>query len=162
MEAVVLVNTVVVLKASSWWIGILKNKEVRNSKFEIRIVSRKRYLFVLDPVWVEAVKIPLDSDNHLLQAAVTAAAASAMALLSWLVTDWLLPRRLPCLWYSSRTIILSRSDDPVGTPLNLCLLGGALRIVLEAPAGIGDSVGVDEGLEGGGVVPVKYANGRHD
>ena len=50
----------------------------------------------------------------------------------------------------------------MGTPLNLCLLGGALRIVLEAPAGIGDSVGVDEGLEGGGVVPVKYANGRHD
>ena len=41
----------------------------------------------------------------------------------------------------------------MGTPLNLCLLGGALRIVLEAPAGIGDSVGVDEGLEGGGVVP---------
>ena len=50
----------------------------------------------------------------------------------------------------------------MGTPLNLCLLGGALRIVLEAPAGIGDSVGVDEGLEGGGVVPVKYANRRHD
>ena len=48
----------------------------------------------------------------------------------------------------------------MGTPLNLCLLGGALRIVLEAPAGIGDSVGVDEGLEGGGVVPVKYANRR--
>ena len=58
------------------------------------------------------MKIPLDSDNHLLQAAVTAAAAAAMALLCsvqpLLETELLLPRRL-CLWYSSNTIILSRS-----------------------------------------------------
>ena len=58
-------------------------------------------------------------------------------------------------WVLTLIFLLSRSEDPEGgTPLNLCLLGGALRIVLEAPAGIGDSVGVDEGLEGGGVVPV--------
>ena len=74
--------------------------------------KRKVYLFVLDPVWADSVKIPLDSDNHLLQAAVTAAAAAAMALLCsvqpLLETELLLPRRL-CLWYSSNTIILSRS-----------------------------------------------------
>ena len=64
-----------------------------------------------------------------------------------------IPRLLPCLWYSSRTIILSRSEDPptpTGTPLNLCLLGGALRIVLEAPEGIGVSAGVEDV---GGVLP---------
>ena len=66
----------------------------RDSKHPKTSALSKReftYLFVLDPVWVDAVNIPLDSDNHLLQAALTAAAASAIALLSWLVTDWLLP-----------------------------------------------------------------------
>ena len=99
-------------------------------------------LFVLDVVLVDSVKIPLDSDSHLLQAAVTAAAAAATALaLASLeeVTELLLPLLLPCLWYSSRTIILSRSEDPDKTLLIRCLLGGALNIVREAPEGMGDS-----------------------
>lgn len=60
-------------------------------------------LFVLEVVLVDSVKIPLDSDNHLLQAAVTAAAAAATALelfeppaASLELTEELLLRRL-CL-----------------------------------------------------------------
>ena len=90
-------------------------------------------------VLVDSVKIPLDSDNHLLQAAVTAAAAAATAFDSLEVTELLLPLLLPCLWYSSRTIILSRSEEPDKTLLKRCLLGGALNIVREAPEGMGDS-----------------------
>ena len=92
-------------------------------------------------VLVDSVKIPLDSDNHLLQAAVTAAAAAATAFDSLEVTELLLPLLLPCLWYSSRTIILSRSEepDPDKTLHKRCLLGGALSIVREAPEGMGDS-----------------------
>ena len=90
-------------------------------------------------VLVDSVKIPLDSDNHLLQAAATAAAAAATAFDSLEVTELLLPLLLPCLWYSSRTIILSRSEEPDKTLLKRCLLGGALNIVREAPEGMGDS-----------------------
>ena len=87
------------------------------------------------------MKIPEDSDSHLLHAAVTAAAAAATALASLdEVTELLLPLLLPCLWYSSRTIILSRSEDPDNTLLKRCRLGGALNIVREAPEGMGDSV----------------------
>ena len=92
-------------------------------------------------VLVDSVKIPEDSDSHLLHAAVTAAAAAATALASLdEVTELLLPLLLPCLWYSSRTIILSRSEDPDNTLLKRCRLGGALNIVREAPEGMGDSV----------------------
>ena len=87
------------------------------------------------------MKIPEDSDSHLLHAAVTAAAAAATAFASFdEVTELLLPLLLPCLWYSSRTIILSgRSEDPDNTLLKRCRLGGARSIVREAPEGMGDS-----------------------
>ena len=92
-------------------------------------------LFVLEiVVLVDSVKIPLDSDNHLLHAA--AEADVAVDILVSDVTELLLPLLL-CLWYSSSTIILSRSDEACSFLL-LCLLGGAFIMVLEAPAGTAD------------------------
>ena len=111
----------------------------QNWKYSLPRLAAVTTLFVLDVVLVDSVKIPLDSDNHLLQAAVTAAAAAATAFDSLEVTELLLPLLLPCLWYSSRTIILSRSEEPDKTLLKRCLLGGALNIVREAPEGMGDS-----------------------
>ncbi len=101
-------------------------------------------------VEVEAVKMPEDSDNHLLQAAATEAAAAATALLFMDVTisEAVVPSEVTLLaeplrlvrLYSSRTIILSRSDEPDFDPGGRCLLGGALKMVLDAPSGMGVSL----------------------